>query len=234
MPWLKLDDGLAEHPKLTRCEDDYDLCLSTFVQLCLYCAHNMTDGIIPKREEAKHDARAIALLLAPFDDGLGFLERADDGRLIVHDYLDYNPTKAQVIAEREANAERVRRWRDARRNGSGNAVTNGERTPAPYPYPEPSPNPSPKTADQKTSPCRPVPVENLDGIHPGALGKLEEKLGRNADAEELSSLRSLSKKYADGVVCLAISQAFVQINEGSSKVDNLFGLITTIARAEAS
>lgn len=135
MPWLKVDDALTEHPKYTRYDADYDVCLSTWLQLASYCARNLTDGVIPALVERRHDSRIISLLLLPFNDGHGPLERDEDGQLRVHDYLDYNPTKTQVLAERAATAERVRRWRDAHRSGGGNGVTNGTSTASPVPYP---------------------------------------------------------------------------------------------------
>jgi hypothetical protein len=53
---------------------------------------------------------------------VGLWERRD-GCFCVHDYLDYNPSRAQVLAERDATKRRVNAFREARRNERCNGVT---------------------------------------------------------------------------------------------------------------
>ena len=61
----------------------------------------------------------------------GLWDAAPNG-YVVHDYLDYNPTRASVLEDRAKVAERVRRFRDQRAQGNvvsnavGNGVSNGE------------------------------------------------------------------------------------------------------------
>ena len=111
--WLRLDDKLDEHPKLTRANGHYDAALSTFVQLGLYCARNLTDGYVPARVVARFDPAIIALLSEPMDDGRpGLLEDAEQGGKVLHDYLDYNPTREKVEKERVRGKQRQAEWRD--------------------------------------------------------------------------------------------------------------------------
>lgn len=76
----------------------------------------------------------------------GLWERAKGG-FRIHDHLEYNPSREQVEAERRATAERVTRWREARKsecnaqNAKGNAVTNGRVTVGVTPSPVPVPLP---------------------------------------------------------------------------------------------
>lgn len=69
---------------------------------------------------------------------------------------------------------------------------------------------------------------SLDGIDISVLGYWEGKVGREARADELKSLRSLCRHYEPGVINTAIGQAVIQ---GSPPTN--FALITTIAKSEA-
>jgi hypothetical protein len=112
MSWLKLDDRLDEHPKLTRANGHYDAALSTFVQLGLYCARNLTDGVVPARVLQRFNPEIIELLSEPFGDRPGMLEDGPQGSKVLHDYLDYNPTREKVEADRAAAKVRQQEWRD--------------------------------------------------------------------------------------------------------------------------
>ena len=142
MPWLKVDDALAGHPKLTRYESKIELCLGTITLMWLYCAQNLTDGVIPARQEPLYDPAVVELLLLPFDGSSGFLERDHEGRLVCHDYLDYNPSRAEVLADREAARLRKERSRnksrrDVQRDERSDATrTDGVRHTHPEPVPE--------------------------------------------------------------------------------------------------
>lgn len=71
---------------------------------------------------------------------------------LIHDYLEYQPARAEVEAKAEANRKRVEAFREARKlekaaaNGSGNAGSNAERnalrTANVQHTPNPTPNPS--------------------------------------------------------------------------------------------
>lgn len=229
--WLKLDDGTDEHPKFTRYGRDYDACFVTWVRLCLFCARNSTDGVIPYMKEREFDPRIIELLLQPFKDSSGPLERNDDGDLMVHDFLEYNPSREQVEAERKKGKERVTRHRQNRRNavtapvtqGVTNGECNGVRSDAPYPNPLPGPNPVFESQpDSKTSPCRSIAIPE------DVLGYFSDKVGRDANTDEVRSLKNLCRRYPAGVVKLAIGQACVQ-----GEPANNFALVTTIAKKEA-
>lgn len=230
--WLKLDDGTDEHPKFTRYGRDYDACFVTWVRLCLFCARNSTDGVVPYMKEREFDPRIIELLLLPFKDGSGPLKRNGEGELEVHDFLDYNPSRKQVEAERKKGKERVTKHRQNKRNGVTPPVTdpvtngecNGVRSGAPYPNPVPGSNPVFESqTDSKTSPCR------SNEIPDDVLGYFIDKIGRDPDDKELRSLTTLCRNYPSGVVTLAIGQACAQ-----GELPNNFALVTVIAKKEAT
>jgi len=74
----------------------------------------------------------------------GLWEAIEDGWQL-HDFLDYQPSKAQVTADRKKTAERQKRWRERHAetrdngvsNGRSNGVTNGGSNAAPT-RPDPS------------------------------------------------------------------------------------------------
>ena len=44
MPWVKLDDGFTDHPKIASLSDS---AFRTFVTALCYCNKNLTDGFVP-------------------------------------------------------------------------------------------------------------------------------------------------------------------------------------------
>lgn len=112
MPWVKLDDRFPSHRKVALLPDR---AFRLHVSAICWCSENLTDGRIADRElplVAKvRGLKATAQQLAD----AGLWDRIDGGWQI-HDYLDYNPSREQVLAERKKNAERQERFRQ-RRNG---------------------------------------------------------------------------------------------------------------------
>lgn len=104
MSWAKLDDCFADHPKFA------GLSLAAVgLWACglAYCSRHLTDGEISKKmlhrisPEAAPAASAAELVAAGIWHDVG-------DRYEVHDYLKYNPSRAKVLAQREADAERKR------------------------------------------------------------------------------------------------------------------------------
>lgn len=179
MTWTKLDDGYTEHPKIVAAGP-----LAAWLHTCalVYCGRNLTDGFIHKNQVARlvdwegiyegtNSVTARQLSKTLLDCGLW--EPVPRGYQI-HDYLSYNPSKEQVLAEREATRKRVELWRNRQRgniesNADGNAVS----TPSPVPVPVPDPNPVPgpirrgfgdrpkPTADGRSGPPADLPPDGF-------------------------------------------------------------------------
>lgn len=110
MPWARMEDGYLGNRKLAG--------LST-AAICLdlagiiYSARELRDGLL-----SNGDVQAIASLIhmrrwPPYADELlhaGRWEATADG-YVIHDYLDYQPSRQQVLEERSAAAQRMRRVR---------------------------------------------------------------------------------------------------------------------------
>lgn len=134
MTWFKVDDTLAFHPKVMHAGN---AAMGLWVRAGSYCAAHLTDGrltaaMIPPLGGRLRDAKRLVEcgLWGETDDGFEFIG-----------WGEFQPTKAQVSAERRATAARVAAWREGQRNAVTDTVTNGVSTPAPSrPDPTSTPN----------------------------------------------------------------------------------------------
>ena len=104
MTWAKIDDRLHGHPKARRAGLEamgmWAMCLS-------FCAAYNTDGQIGRADVEAIGGRRAAALAAKLVEA-GLWTPTDDGWTF-HDFLAYNPSAAQVEAERKRKAEAGRR-----------------------------------------------------------------------------------------------------------------------------
>ena len=98
MPWLKVDDVFTEHPKVLPLSD---AAFRVHVHALCYCVRLQTDGLIPSA--ALRSLRGTPRLAKQLVDA-GCWE-AHDGGWLVHDFLNYNVSKADWEAERERKAK---------------------------------------------------------------------------------------------------------------------------------
>ena len=189
MTWIKLDDGFADHPKLLKAGP---LGLAVHVRALCYCARHLTDGFIPRN--------AVTLLLRDVSNAkiprilvsCGLWIKQRNGYQI-KDYLDYNPSREQVLAARKHNANRQLRHR--KRNAcvtpvsrKRNAVSNGHVTTPPTPTP----------IKHITSPLKPPkgarPCEDCKTV----LQELNQLTGRHyrGDGTGLSNLHARHSTYS--------------------------------------
>jgi hypothetical protein len=161
--WNRLDDGLHSHPKAQ------DAGLEAMGLWCLtlsHCGAYLTDGHLKRAaahriacSEKKLDELSSRLVAA----GLWELHPSGDGWQ-VHDYAEYNPSREQVLAEREAR--RAGGQKGAARRWAGSAPIAPPMTPpigppkggpigsadAPVPSrsrPDPDPVPLPDPTEKK-------------------------------------------------------------------------------------
>ena len=128
MAWFKVDDKFHSHRKAARAGEA--LCL--WVLAGSWCMDHLTDGFIPDY---------IALRLVPNADQYaeklvsarlwGAAEKDGDSGWQFHDWLSQQPSREQVLAERDAAKERQRQARERareRREASRRdiSVTSGE------------------------------------------------------------------------------------------------------------
>ena len=117
MAWFKSDDGLHGHPKVRRARLAG---MGLWVCAGTYSSAYKLDGFVPEHYVASWGAdgrkAADALVKA------GLWERSEHpgegAGWQFHDWADYNPTAAEIEADREASRLRQRNSRAARREAA--------------------------------------------------------------------------------------------------------------------
>jgi hypothetical protein len=120
MTWVRLDDRFPSHRKVALLSDR---AFRLHVSAICWCAENLTDGHIGDRELALITRiRSVRATAKELQDA-GVWDRVGDS-WVIHDYLEYNPSREQVLLERKKNAERQERFR-RRKNGKPTPPSNG-------------------------------------------------------------------------------------------------------------
>lgn len=109
MTWVKLDDSMPTHPKVV---ERSDAAFRALIELWCHAAQHKTDGRVGD-QAAKRIAKPK--VIAELVDA-GLIHRNGAG-WIIHDWLDHNMSKSDYEAQREVDAERLRKWR-ANKNGN--------------------------------------------------------------------------------------------------------------------
>lgn len=123
MPWVKIDDGFAEHPKV---EEVGPMAGFLHVAALCYCNRNLTDGFVPSARVPKlADIPSVQKHVKALVRVGMWLE--EDGGYRLHDYLEYQPSKAKVEAEREDAKKRMAALRAAKKS-------KGQSDPGPDPF----------------------------------------------------------------------------------------------------
>ncbi|HEX9565593.1 MAG TPA: DnaD domain protein [Gemmatimonadaceae bacterium] len=184
MPWVRLDDHFDQNPKIAQVGP---LGLALWVTGLAYCNRNLTDGFIPWSvartmvswdwldiTEPKNAERGYQIASASRTCGMrgddidsdyviallvvaGLWDEVDGG-FQIHDYGDFQPTKAQVEAERaakqaagQAGGQASAQARAKQRLEQNSTTTQAKSKPDPVPDPVPDPNPQTDPAAAATA-----------------------------------------------------------------------------------
>lgn len=99
MSWVKVDDRMPDNVKIAPLSD---AAFRAYVTSICYCARELTNGVISLRRAKEWAGKPrVVQELVPH-----LWEPCGDG-FEVHDYLKYNPTRDQVLAEREGAKRRM-------------------------------------------------------------------------------------------------------------------------------
>ena len=133
MPYLNVDDGMDEHEKV---EPLSDAAFRLHTTAMLFCSRKLTDGFLilsrARRLTATGtDAVAAELVRAGLWHDLGqgcphgesieartCHQEGREGHYIVHDYLQWNHSKAWWEKRRADEAERLRKYRSRKKGSS--------------------------------------------------------------------------------------------------------------------
>lgn len=171
MSWLRNDDDMLDHDKWRRAiRLGGDAVMCTWWRLTSWCSRRLTDGEVPadmveeiaQLKGSKTRAKALRALVAA-----GLIEQRSDGGVAVVDYLQRNPSRAQVLAERERRAQSQKNRRVGE-NVTGHAPTSDpKRNEVPS---QSRPVPSQSQEREEITPPSPE-VEKREAMprHPGPL-----------------------------------------------------------------
>lgn len=140
MTWVKLDDQFPDHPKIAKVGP-----LGGWLQVCglAYCNRHLTDGFIPTEVAhrlANFSGIGVETGGVPGLVAVGYDPDCESvaeslcavkmwkkvrGGYRIHDYEKYQPSREEVLAEREKTRQRVKNFRA--RNAVTNKVTNPRR-----------------------------------------------------------------------------------------------------------
>jgi hypothetical protein len=105
MPWFRIDDTFADHPKVTAAGN---AAVGLWVRCGTYSARFLTDGLVPGQVVRQYgNGREIERLVA------SRLWVPADGGFQMPDFLDYNPSAEAVKLARKRDAEKKRKQRAA-------------------------------------------------------------------------------------------------------------------------
>lgn len=187
MTWLRFDDDMLDHEKWrSALREGGDAVLLVWFRLTSWCSRRLTDGRIPAKmvaeiaclERSKSRARALEALVES-----GLCARHIDGAIVISGYLERNPSKADVLAERDRRAKAQRDYADRKK-------LTGQR-PIRLPGPDPVGLPEPDDVPSQSHP-NPVPIPEEGERAPTLLPP--SKRERRLDAQALS-LNRLIHKY---------------------------------------
>jgi hypothetical protein len=180
MPWVRIDEEFPDHPKVVGAGP---LGIAMQVAALCYCNRHLTDGFVP-RSTARRLIDLDGLGVKPDDViaallAVGMWVRVDGGYQI-HNYDHYQPTREQVLAERERNAKAGKKGGLAR---AAKHTANHRASGAPSTPPSTAPGGSPSTPSgtppsngqatrlaQAQAKSKPVPVpETVTQVPPPSL-----------------------------------------------------------------
>lgn len=155
MSWAKIDDQITHHPKFIAAGNE---AIGAWIRLLAYSCARLTDGLI---------ARHVALSIAPKKtiDRLVAVRlfdlEGDDYR--IHDFHDWNPPAANVLAKRALDKTRKASGRKGQGRGADGRITGAARPPGVR-----ADNPPDSVSPPSGVPPVPVPVPVPNGDPPGS------------------------------------------------------------------
>lgn len=204
MPWFRVDDDLALHPKAIAAGN---AALGLWVRAGAYAAQYLTEGRVPTGILAVLGGRprdAAALVAA------GLWEVTDDGWRF-HQWEERQPTRAQVEADRKAAAERQRRARQRARDRRDGI------DPEPEPDPDDDP-PNPTDAPDRTTEVTDHVTRDSRSPRPGPaqtpslltyVGRLAGGNARDADGLPAETVAAWQDRAGADVDLVAEARAYL-------------------------
>ena len=149
MTWARFDDATADHPKFSALGDDAPRCGWLWFSATCYCTRYLTDGridLLTLRRLWPFSGGDVDELVAKLV-GARLLEDHGQGQYRVHDFLDYNPSREQVMEARATRTKAGQRGGQASAQARAQAnrwsIVDTRFNPRPVPSPTPIDSPQP-------------------------------------------------------------------------------------------
>lgn len=114
MPWFYVDDGFSDSKPVMKMPDRHRLAAcGLWVLAGSWSAKELTDGFVPDTKLRTLGARPS--LITALTDDANLCERVSGG-ITFNSWAKWQKTKARVVRERKAEADKKQRWRDAKRD----------------------------------------------------------------------------------------------------------------------
>lgn len=200
--WVKLDDKFFDHPKVTKAGQPATM---LYLAGLAYCAAHLTDGLI-SAEQIGVLTRKLRVRKAQVDRlvAVGLWETAEDGAYLVHDYLDFNPSSAQVKAKLRANADRQKSFRERHpepetpnRNGHSNALLTASRPVPSRPVQEKKEFPSVTLSELAPDVENPEVDEATGEVRPSPERPRWEQAKADAPRKQREKLETLERRAVE-------------------------------------
>lgn len=126
MSWAKFDDRYDDNPKVKAVWRSNRAAVGLHAMAITYSSRHETDGLIdrvwleerlPGKKEREKTLDALVMV--------GLFEPVGDGRFLVHDYLDFNPSSEQLQDRRRRDSERKRKQSPNGIHADSNGIPNG-------------------------------------------------------------------------------------------------------------
>lgn len=207
MPWFRVNDEFADHPKLVSLGDGdhYESAVALWLICGVWCAKHLTDGFVPAGRVVRSGiAKAPAAALELVRVGLWTVE---EGGYRFHDWTVYQPTREEVLEKRAQESERQRAAREKKSRGSPAPVTPPvtqyvQRDTAGDLPPSLGSSPPRRT----NTPSRPVP----------SLPKSDPTFVGSERARELAAAEALTSAYRE-----TFGRAWVDLDQLKAALDGL-------------
>jgi hypothetical protein len=200
MPWVRIDEEFPRHPKLVQVGP---LGVALQVAALCYCNYYLTDGFVPFGavrtlldfnrvgenigDQVEVWSELGAVNIANRLVKAGVWEEVDGG-FRIHDYDHYQPTRDQVLAERERNARAGKKGglaraakRGAKRGAStalDDPLSDGQADRLAKPQAESKPVPVPETVTEVPPPSLHLLVSDPEGLRDATPKNRTEREGK--------------------------------------------------------
>lgn len=195
MPWFVIDDSAHTHPKVVAAGN---AALGLWLRCGSYVSQHLTDGIVPGAVAKMYGSKPqITKLVAaglwhehghtcPRPD----CQQPAPGDFVIHDYLEYNPSRAKVQGRKSREAEKKRR----QRAGPGG---DGGGTPRP-----PRRNEAPRDGGPQTP--RPIPADwqpSDEDVRAAQLARADAGREQLTAQQLVAVTRKFVRRQLDDRVC---------------------------------